>query len=107
MKYLKVSAVLFIFVCFSSAGFCTSLSSQGKYGIKLDLKDSHYVSNRANETSSVGGSSLDMNPILNSQVNGLMNAMQGMTGNSGSIYSIQEQKKMQGEYAKQQLKNSD
>jgi len=106
MKFYNILLVLLVSVCFVSAGFCDSLSSQGKYGIKLNLQDASSVSSHANKASAVG-SSFELGPLLDSQINGIGNALQGMTGNSSNIYSIQEQTRMQGEYAKQQMKNSD
>jgi len=106
MKYIKISLALFVFVCFASAGFCDSLSSQGKYGLQLKLQDASSISANANKSSAVGSSS-EMGALLNSQINGIGTAMQALTGNSSNIYAIQEQTRMQGEYAKQQMKNSD
>lgn len=106
MKFYNILLILLVSVCFASAGYCDSLSSQGKYGLKLNLQNASSVSEQANKASSFG-SSFVMDPLLNSQINGMGNALQGMTGNTSNIYAVQEQARMQGEYAKQQLKDSD
>ena len=41
------------------------------------------------------------------QINGMVNAVQGMTGGTNNIYSVEEQKKIQSEYAKQQMGDSE
>lgn len=106
MKYLKFCAVIGLIVSCSAAGFCASLSSQGKYGTKLILQDANSVTLKANGASSLS-SPMGMDPILNSQLNGMMNAVQGMQGNTSNIYSFQEQSRMQGEYAKQHANDSE
>lgn len=106
MKFYNILLILFVSVYFALAGYCESLSSQGKYGLKLNLQNPNAVSEQANKASSFG-SSFVMDPLLNSQINGMGQALQGMTGNTSNIYAIQEQSRMQGEYAKQQLNDSD
>ena len=106
MKNYKIWLILLVFLCFSSVGFCDSLSSQGKYSIKLNLQDPSDISAKANKAPSYGSNS-ELDPILNSEINGIGNAIQGLTGNTGNIYSMQEQRKQQGEYTKQQIKNPD
>lgn len=105
MKYIRNLLVLTCLIVFSTVGYCDSLSSQGKYGIKLNLQSPNAVSEQANKASAFGSTS-QMDPFVQAEINGLGNMMQGMTGNSSNFYAVDEQIKQQAEYTRQQVQNA-
>jgi hypothetical protein len=104
MKYCKILSTLLVFICFSCAGICNNLSSQGKYSTKLNLKDASSVSAQANKANSFESDNPMQDPLVNSMVGGFMNSM--MMQNNGS-YSGEEMRKQQADYVKQQTQSSD
>lgn len=100
MKYIALS--LLVFVCFSQAGFCDTLSSQSKFSSKINLQGASDVTKRANEGSSLSSPYSDafQDPMLNSMMQGMGNMIQGCNVDARMM---QEQNKQQMDYAKQQF----
>lgn len=97
MKYFKFGLSLFIFACFSSAGFCDLSEVQNSLGTKLNLQDASSVTAQANKNSSFGPSYVNDNPMLNATLNSMMQ-VPGLV----SPFNAQEQLKQQADYTKQQ-----
>ena len=98
----RIGLILFVFICFSSAGFCDNLSSQSKFSSKINLQGASVISAKANGNSSFSSPSASpfQDPIVNSMLQGYGNMLQG--GNTDAR-AVQEQAKQQLDYAKQQM----
>lgn len=105
MKCFKIVLALVAFTCFSSV--CYSADSHGQLSSKFNLQytSASDVAARANRNPSTTtpDSALMDNPILNAEMNGIGNMIQGMTGNTGGYSYVQDQMKQQMEYSRQQL----
>lgn len=105
MKYFKIVLSLFIFTCFCSAGFCDTVDFQGSLGGRLNLKGANEVSTSANNSSSLKSNGLT--PFLNAELNGMGSMIQAVSGNGVNYYTVESQRKLEAEYAKQQVKSID
>ena len=107
MKYINVGFILFVLLCFSQASFCETLSSQSKFSSHINLQGTNDISARANKNSSPFDGSYSPimhDPMINSAMQGFGNMMQGCNVDARMM---QEQSKMQMDYAKQQMNNAE
>lgn len=99
MNNFKIALVLLSLFCVSSATF-----AQGSLNSRINLQSTRDISAKANSAGGYGTEASEVlsDPVVNSALNGFANMLQG--GNM-NFYSAEEQRKQQGDYSRQQIKN--